>query len=87
MACLHLSEYQVPLCRGCETGSRIEALVFFYQRKEGIYQLLVSSEYLDVIPISYACENHISQVRNQLESILEDHIRQGRQPRWKFHIW
>jgi len=87
MSCLHLSEYQYPLCRGCETGNRIKAVVFFYQKKEGIYQLLISDKSLGVIPISYACEKHISKVRSHLEAILENHISQGRQPRWKFHIW
>lgn len=87
MACLHITEYQSPLCRACETGKRKEATVVFYQKNEAVYQLMVSSTRTNIVPISYACGEHVYSVRIYLETILKEHTRQGRKPRWKYHIW
>jgi len=86
LACLHLSQYQHPLCRGCKTGQKVEATSAFYQDNNKILQIKINSSNFESTKeyISYSCNSHILTVRSRLEQILREHKSHGGNPRWEF---
>jgi hypothetical protein len=88
MAGLHIEEYQFPLCRACQTLKKKKATTGFYEEDDSIHRVHLSQYSLKARTdwISYACQEHIEEVKSHLEAILNKFKGSNKKPRWRWLV-